>query len=122
MIADAEEPITADEITSYATARATGFSATLDSVYAQGKLRSRKNVMLTFAGPNGSPDNICQKNNGTCVRLMGKRHSAKYWLSRDLVPYPGNTNYDCGAWECRHGLQDDSGNWWTREQIESATA
>jgi hypothetical protein len=113
MLADAEEPITEDEITQYATDRANGYAATLDGIYGQGKLRSRKNVILTFTGPNGSPDYACQKNNGTCVRLYGKRHSAKYIISRDLIPYPGNTNFTCGAWACEHFWQDDSGNRWT---------
>jgi hypothetical protein len=104
-----EEPVTQVDVLDIAEARATGFGLTLDGVYAQGKLRGKKNIMLTFDGPNGSSDNICQKNNGTCVRLMRKRHSAKYWISRDLVPYRGNVNYDCGCYECRHFLRSDAG-------------
>lgn len=107
-----EDPVTDADIVAEADNRAAMFARTLDGVYGQGKLRGKKNKMLTFTGPNGSSDNICQKNNGTCVRLMGQRHRAKWWTSHDLVPYPGNENYDCGAYECRHFLQDDDGNRW----------
>ncbi len=113
---DTEEPITDDEITQFATDRANGYCATLDAVYAEGKLRSRKNVMLEFTGKNGSPDYACQKNNGTCVRLMGQWHRAKWWIGHGLVPYMGNPNYTCGGWECEHFLQDKSGNRWTGVQ------
>ena len=98
----------------YATARADGYTKTLLAVYGMGKIMAAKNKMLTFAGPNGQPDNICQRNNGTCVRLMGQRHRASWWVAHDLLPYPGNANYDCGAWECRHRLEDDDGNKFTQ--------
>jgi hypothetical protein len=113
MLKDAEEPLTISEIGQYAEGRADGYCATLDGVYAQGKLRGKKSVMLTFAGENGSPENICQKNGGTCVRLMGQRHRARWWIGHDFIPGPGNENYDCGGYNCRHFLQDDAGNRWT---------
>jgi|SRR5262245_24240473 len=91
------------------TARADGYTRSVNDVYNMAGLWASKNKMLTFAGEDGDADNICQKNNGTCVRLKGQRHRASWWLSHDLVPYRGNKNYDCGAWECRHYLQDDKG-------------
>lgn len=92
------------------TARADGYTSTVLTVYNMAKLLASKNKMLTFTGKDGSPDNICQRNNGTCVRLMGQRHRASWWINHDLVPYRGNENYDCGAWECQHYLEDDEGN------------
>jgi len=116
MLSDTEEPLTLSDIDQYAEARASGYAATLDGVYAQGKLRGKKNVMLTFGGPDGSPDNICQKNGGTCVKLKDKRHRAKWWIGHDLIPGPGNENYDCGGYNCQHYLEDDSGNRWAGTQ------
>lgn len=97
----------------WATEKADGFTRTLQDIYSFGKLFAAKNKMLTFDGQDGSANNICQQNRGTCVRLKGKRHKASWWISRGLVPYRGNPNYDCGAWECRHYLRDDEGNRFT---------
>lgn len=94
----------------WVSARADGYTRTLRDVNGMGKMFAAGNQMLTFDGEDGSMDNICQKNNGTCVRLKGQRHRASWWIAHDLVPYRGNPNYDCGAWECRHGLFDDNGN------------
>jgi hypothetical protein len=97
----------------WATARADGYTATVDNIYNHARIRALGNKMLTFDGEDGSPDNICQSTNGTCVRLKGKRHRASWWIAHDLVPYRGNPNYDCGAWECRHYLKDDKGERYT---------
>jgi hypothetical protein len=93
--------------------KADGYTATLASIYNQGALYSKKDRMLTFAGHDGRADSICQSIGGTCVQLKGQRHKASWWIAHDLVPYRGNPNYDCGAWECRHGLFDDDGNRFT---------
>lgn len=94
----------------FVTAKADGYTRTLDIVYNQALLYAKQNQMLTFDGEDGDPDHICQSINGTCVRLKGQRHRASWWIARDLMPYPGNPNYDCGAWRCRHFLRDDAGN------------
>lgn len=93
----------------YVTERADGYTRTVTSVYNQALLYARKNQMLTFDGEDGDENHICQSINGTCVQLKGKRHRASWWIAHDLIPYPGNPNYDCGAWRCRHYLRDDSG-------------
>ncbi len=98
---------------SFATSRADGYVATLQSVYNEGKLRAAGNKMLTFTGTDGSADHICQSIGGTCVQLMGQRHRAAWWVSHDLVPHPANGNYDCGGWNCQHYLEDDEGNRFT---------
>ena len=86
------------------------YTMTVSDIYNMGKMFASKNKMLTFTGEDGRPDNICQRTNGTCVKLKGQRHRASWWIAHDLVPYRGNPNYDCGAWECRHYLEDDDGN------------
>lgn len=98
----------------FATARADGYTATLRTVHAEGKVRAAGNKLLTFTGTDGSPDHICQSTNGTCVRLMGQRHRASWWVSRGLIPGPGNSNYDCGGWNCQHFLADNDGNKFTQ--------
>lgn len=93
----------------FATARADGYTGSLLSVYNEGKLRAAGNKMLTFTGEDGSPDHICQSTGGTCVRLMGQRHRASWWVAHGLIPGPGNSNYDCGGWNCLHRLVTDDG-------------
>jgi hypothetical protein len=93
--------------------RADGYTRTVNDVYNFGRMYAAGSKMLTFTGIDGRPDNICQRNHGTCVRLKGKRHRASWWINHGLVPYRGNANYDCGAWECEHYLADDDGNRFT---------
>lgn len=97
----------------YITARADGYVQTVVSAYNRGKLFAVNNKMLTFVGDDGSAEHVCQSIGGTCVRLKGQRHRASWWIDHDLVPYPGNRNYDCGGWNCRHYLEDDDGNRFT---------
>lgn len=88
-------------------ARAEGYAATLDGVYAEGKLRGSKNVMLTFDGEDG--EESCRE----CRKWKGKRHAASFWVKRGLIPgQPGNQNFSCRGYNCRHYLYDDSGNIW----------
>lgn len=98
---------------SFATERADGYTATLNSVYAEGRLRASKNKMLTFTGTDGSADHICQSIGGTCVRLMGQRHRASWWVAHGLIPGSGNNNYDCGGFNCQHILEADDGEQFT---------
>ncbi|MCJ7533191.1 MAG: hypothetical protein MUO64_19490, partial [Anaerolineales bacterium] len=107
---DPEEPLTEDDITQYATDRANGYTLTLDAIFAEGKLRSRKKVMLTFTGEDGVES--CT----TCKKYKGERHRARWWISHDLVPYPGSITLECHGYQCQHYLEDDSGNRWTGQQ------
>jgi hypothetical protein len=79
-----------------AEARATGYVRRLDSIYAEAKMRGSENATLEFGGPSGKES--CKD----CQRLMGKRHRIKYILEHDLIPHPGNTNFECGGWQCEH--------------------
>lgn len=105
---------------SWATDRADAYCDTLDGIYDQAKARGAANKMLTFAGEDGGPDSPCQKNGGTCVQLKDQRHRASWWISHDLIPYPGNPNFSCGCWNCQHGLQDDNGEWFTTDPTKRA--
>lgn len=85
--------------------RATGYTNTLDGVYAEGKLRGAGNKMLTFGGQDGNES--C----ATCQRLKGARHGARWWVRHHLIPgQPGNDNYKCGGYQCEHFLYDDNGS------------
>ena len=101
-----EDPLTSAEIYGYAADKAVMYSRTLDLVNAQGMLRGGKNVMLTFDGEDG------KESCATCQKYKGQRHRAKWWVSRDLIPGPGNTNYECNGYNCMHELQDDDGEMW----------
>ena len=94
---------------SWATERADGYGRTVRAIYDEAKVRGAGNKMLTFEGEDGGADHICQSIGGTCVKLKGQRHRARWWASHGLIPGPGNTNYDCGGWNCRHKLVDDEG-------------
>lgn len=88
-------------------ARAKGYTDTLDGVYAEGKLRASRNVMLTFDGEDG--EESCRE----CRKWKGKRHSANFWIKRGLIPgQPGNVNFSCHGYNCRHILFDDHGDIW----------
>lgn len=98
------------EANDIANTRADGYLTTLDSIYNEAKARGAGNLMLTFGGQDGhAPDFPCR----TCKKLKGKRHRARWWTSRGLIPYPGNEAFECGCWQCRHFLFTDDGKLFT---------
>ena len=102
-----EDPVTDADIVSEADSRAAMYAKTLDGVYGQGKLRGKKNIMLKFDGPDGN------ENCDTCKRLKaGLAHRAKWWVSHELIPTPGNEQFICGCYRCEHQLFDKDGNVW----------
>lgn len=94
------------EISDYAYERTQMYLRTLDTIYGQGKLRGKKNIILTLEGQDGKE--TCS----TCQKYKGQRHRAKWWVSHELVPGPGNELYECGGWRCQHQLVDKDGNVW----------
>jgi len=87
--------------------RVDNWAASLAGVYAEGKLRGDRNKMLTFEGEDGTKSCI------TCQKYKGKRHSAKWWLGRDLVRRP-NEGYECGRFDnCQHEFYTDDGEQYT---------
>ena len=101
-----EEPVTDADIVSEADNRAAMYAKTLDGVYGQGKLRGKKNIMLTLDGIDGNES--C----ATCQKYKGVSHRAKWWTSHDLIPGPGNENYECNGYNCQHQLFDKDSNVW----------
>ena len=88
-------------------ARTNGYTNTLDGVYAEGRLRGAGNIMLTFDGDDG--EESCK----TCRKWKGKRHAASFWIIRGLIPgQPGNQNFECCGYNCKHYLFDDKGEIW----------
>lgn len=87
-----------------ATRRADGYTDTLGSVYGEGKLRGDKNKMYTFVGDDG--EESCK----TCQRLKGKRMRAKKIIADEMIPSPGNENFECKGYKCQHYWEDDDGN------------
>ena len=97
----------ADDSLSEVDDRAESYADTLDGVYAEGKLRGAGNVMLTFGGDDG--EESCPE----CRKWKGKRHAASFWIIRGLIPgQPGNQNFSCRGYNCRHYLYDDKGEVW----------
>jgi len=69
----------------------------------KGELSAKGNAMYTFTGQDGADS--CMD----CQRLKGQRHRAKWWLVHNLVPHAGNSNFECGGWQCQHYLVSDDG-------------
>lgn len=86
-----------------ADSHAEGYANTLDAVYSEGRLRGDRNKMYTFVGDDG------KENCATCKRLKGKRMKAKKIIEQELLPAPGNENFDCLCYECQHYWEDDDG-------------
>jgi hypothetical protein len=114
----ADTELTMDEKLSRVQSHADGYTQALAGVFSQGKLMAAPHIDLTFDGEDGSANSVCQSTGGTCVKLKGQTHSAQWWMDQDLVPYPGNMNYDCGAYNCRHYLRDKNGKIWASADIE----
>ena len=95
-----------------AETRSDGYSVTLDGIYNESKVRGagNKNVMLTFGGEDGHTKGFpCR----TCRKLKGQRHRANWWIKRGYIPYPGNENFECRTYQCKHFLYTDDGSLFT---------
>lgn len=89
--------------------RAEVWGAMLDGVYSEGRLRGSRNVMCYFGGDDGL------ENCDTCRKLKdGPPHSVKWILAHNLIPHPGNTEFECGSWRCQH-------NWFSVKTDEQVT-
>jgi len=97
-----------DSADAQASERADGYRATLDSVYAEGKLRGAGNLALTWR--LGATEKHCS----TCSGLDGQRHGAKWWLKKGYKPRePGSETLECRGFNCDCILEDDKGNEYT---------
>jgi hypothetical protein len=93
---------------SVADARANGYAASLDGVYNQGKVTGYGDELLTFAGISGQPPEFPCKE---CDYWLGKTRPASFWVTHELIPgQPGNQNFTCLGFRCRHTLEDENGD------------
>lgn len=102
--AKADPEATRDSLIELAHERADGYTDTLDAVYAEGKLRGAKNIMLTMVGDDGNES--CTD----CQRNKGQRYSARKWLR---IGYPPSRDYECKGYRCEHYLVTDDGKRFT---------
>ncbi len=79
-----------------AFARADGYVATVDAIYAQAKLRGSDNVLLEFTGDDG--EESCDE----CKDLKGTKTLKQYILDHNLIPAPGNDAFTCQGYNCHH--------------------
>lgn len=59
---------------------------------------AQENQMVEFGGDDG--EESCE----TCSRLKGQKHRRKWFVSKGLVPAPGNENFECQGFRCQHTL------------------
>lgn len=89
-------------------AKAELWADSLDGVYTEGRLRGAKNKTLEFDGEDG--DESC----ADCQGLKGTRHTIKWIRAHDMVPRPGNVNFECRGYKCQHFWKDPkTGERWT---------
>ena len=94
--------ITTADVKAEIERRRDGYSATLDSIYVTGKMFAQQNKMVTWR--YGETEHC-----DTCASLNGKRHKAKWFISRDYIPRKPGANLDCGGYRCQCSLIDDKG-------------
>ena len=97
------------DIQTWAETRADGYVATSAGIYTIGFFRAKVasghgEELATFDGDDGNES--CE----TCKKWKGKTMPINFWIENDLVPYPGNTNLECGGWRCMHSVFDKNGN------------
>jgi hypothetical protein len=93
---------------SVADTRSSRYVASLDGVYNQGKVTGYGDELLTFAGISGQPPEFpCPE----CSHWLGKTRPASFWVTHELIPgQPGNQNFSCLGFRCRHTLEDENGD------------
>lgn len=99
------------EASDIAETRADGYMATLDSIYNEAKVRGAGNLMLAFGGQDGHTKGFPCK---TCAKCKKEPfHRASWWIKRGLIPYPGNENFPCRCFQCKHFMYTKSGDLFT---------
>jgi len=88
--------ITPEGVEGEASARAQGYSNTLDAMYQEARMRGSRNMTLVFAGMPGKDE--CPE----CKAMEGKRHRISWILANDAIPRPGNDYFTCQGYNCHH--------------------
>jgi hypothetical protein len=71
----------------------------LQGAFYEGVLSADKDGDYEFYGDDG------KESCATCRRLQGKVMRMSEWTEKQLRPGLDTENYDCGGWQCRHGLR-----------------
>lgn len=77
------------------------WQASIEAAGRAGLNSAKQNEMVEFRiKPGAAPsDESCK----TCKHLLGQQHRRKWVTEHGLDPAPGNTNFECGCWQCPHG-------------------
>lgn len=85
------------------------FGKSVEPFYNKALVMANGNQLLEMTGDDGV------KSCFQCSTLKGQRHRAKDWEAKKLWPKQDTENYDCGGFECVHGLTPCAGkargNW-----------
>lgn len=87
----------------WATARADGYTSTLQAIYNAGALWAKGNQKLTWNLGN------TEKHCDTCKELNGTAHRASWYISHDYIPRQPGASMECGGYNCDCYLTDPKG-------------
>ena len=97
------------DIGAWAQARADGYVATLDGIINVAKMRAvaatKPETLYEFqlVGPDS------KESCGTCIDLLGRQKTARWIIDHNLIPTPGNDQFECLAFRCPHAWVSASG-------------
>lgn len=87
----------------WVTARADGYTASLDGVYNAARMFGQKGLLTWNLGAT-------EKHCDTCLKLSkGKPHKAAWYISRNYIPRQPGASMDCGGYHCDCSLTDSEG-------------
>ena len=87
----------------WASARADGYTGTIEAIYNAGKLFASKNQMLTWH--LGQTEKHCD----TCAKLDGGSHRASWYVARNYIPRKPGAAMKCGGYYCDCSLTNKKG-------------
>jgi len=101
----ADSGISQDEKYNWCRARASGYTGTLDGIYAQGKMKGNPYKMGTWR--LGGTKEHCD----TCAMLDGQEHPVHWFIDNGYIPQErGSATLQCGGWHCECRIEDIDGN------------
>lgn len=92
------------DASAWASARADGYTGTLQSIYNAGRMWAAKGKLLTWH--LGATEKHC----ATCAKLNGGSHRASWYLARNYIPRSPGADLECGGYRCDCRLTDREGN------------
>ena len=88
----------------WVTARADGYTGTLQAVYNAAKMLAAKGKLLTWVLGN------TEKHCATCLQLNGTRHRASWYIANNYIPRQPGAGMECGGYNCDCVLTDNAGH------------